>query len=128
MGVLKIDLQHSVTSEVQTRLSASVFVLSTLIDSRATGNFMDGDTVQHLQIPTQLLQQPLKISTIDGALIGSGIITSYTKSLILQVSARYYETTYFFVIVTKNQPIIMRLPWIQEHNPQISWLDREILH
>lgn len=43
-----------------------VFTLTALIDSRAAKNFIDQDTVNELQIPTQYLQHPLTASPIDG--------------------------------------------------------------
>lgn len=78
--------------DLQIRLSESVYFLLALINSGAARKFMDSDTMQGLQMPTQALQWLLRIRTIDSGPIGSGIIMSCTKALLLQVSTSHFET------------------------------------
>lgn len=53
--------------------SGNVFILSALIDSGAADNFIDHNTAVQLKLPLQSLPHPLKISTIDGVPIESGL-------------------------------------------------------
>lgn len=76
-------------------------------------------------IPTQPLHDPIKIRTIDGDLIGSGIITLSTNSFMLQVSTLHFETISILVTLITNQPVILGLPQMQQHGSKISWQDKK---
>lgn len=60
----------------------------------------------------------------DGGPIKEGLVTSSIQPLTLQVSAHHQETISFLLTKTQNQAIILEFPWLQQHNPQISWKDR----
>lgn len=82
-----------------------------------------------LSIPTQPLQHLLKIKAkkvIDGGPISIGSVTLCAKPLLLQVSAAHKAFISFLVTATMNHPIILGVPWMCIHDPQISWQDKEI--
>lgn len=68
------------------------------------------------------LQHSLKIKAINAGLIISHIVQ---KTLTLQVSALHYESISLLFTVTTKHPIILRFPWMQQHDPQISWQNRD---
>lgn len=82
------------------------------------------DTIMKLNIPTQSLQHHLKINAIDGGPIGNGTITVCANALLLQVSAVHQESISF--PITTKHPIILGFHWMHLHDPEISWLNKEI--
>lgn len=113
--------------QVQIWHSKRTFALPALIDCGSTGNFIDWDTVAKLQLPVTQLHQPLCLSAIDRGPIGSGQVTHCTRPIHLQVSAAHHETTSLMITVTRH-PIVLGMPWLQLHDPHISWHHREITH
>lgn len=71
----KLYSHQSFTCDVQISHSGSISVLSALIDSGATGNFINHDTVFRLELPTEPRQHPMKTRTINRRLSGTGLIT-----------------------------------------------------
>lgn len=79
------------TVHVQIRHAEFLFTLAALINSRATGNFIDKDTVTRLQLPVHPLQQHFWVCAIDGSTIRQGEGTHSTKPIHLQVAAIHHE-------------------------------------
>ncbi|XP_053499602.1 uncharacterized protein LOC128619445 [Ictalurus furcatus] len=89
--------RRSLRSEAEAPASGSP---KALIDSGVAGNFIDQETILQYNIPVRPLSTPRHVQAIDGAPIGDGLITHY--------------------------PVVLGLPWLEHHNPQISWNQREI--
>lgn len=117
---------QSLMPYAQIKHRGDVFVLPAMINSGAAANCIDCHTTVRLKLCLQPLKNPLNISTIDGGPISSGIITQRTKPLQLQVSGLHLEKISFLVTVTPEHPIILGFPWMQRHNPWISWSYKEI--
>jgi len=64
---------------------------------------------------------------LDVRPLGTGHVQDTTTDLSLQVGALHTETTRLFVIHSPHNPIILALPWLQDHNPQISWREKQII-
>jgi len=71
---IKVELQTTDTAEVKSSLA--------LIDSGATGKFLDKKWVEEQHIATKLLSRPIAIYNVDGTLNENGAITE-VASLIL---------------------------------------------
>lgn len=97
-----------------------------LIDSGVAGNFIDQNPVHRYNIPVCPLIQPHKIQATDGAPIGKGHISHGTEPL--QISTLHRESIVFYVTVSSRHPIILGLPWLEQHNPCISWTNKQITH
>lgn len=67
-----------------------------------------------------------KINTINGGPNGTVEITYCTKTIIIHISSMYRESIILDVMISLENLLTLGLPWIQLHNPQISWLDKEI--
>lgn len=89
---------------VQIKHSGSGFMLSALMGSRGAGNLID-QAFDELNLPTQPLQHPPYIQTLDCGPIGNGTVMLCTKPLMLQVSTllpahimlhRYHKTSHSF--------------------------------
>ncbi|KAL0195064.1 hypothetical protein M9458_008636, partial [Cirrhinus mrigala] len=81
-----------------------------LIDSGAAGNFIDRD-----------FWPP---STGDQ----SGRIDYTTDDLTLRFEPCHHETIRFFIISSPQSPLILGYPWLNLHEPTISWAGGTITH
>ena len=61
-----------------------------------------------------------------GGPVGAGTISQITKPLVVQTSALHQETLSFLVLEQTEFEIILGLPWLEKHNPLISWSDHTI--
>ena len=90
-----------------------------LIDSGAGGQFINKKYVEWQGFQVKKLNKPITPRNVDGTTNKSEIITSYTD-LSLTVDGRTLNTR---LLITElgQQKIILRYPWLQEHNPNIDW-------
>lgn len=60
--------------------------------------------------------------------LSTGTVTQCTQyePIHLHISSVHYERISLYITVPPKQPLILGLPWIQVHNPWISWPEREI--
>ncbi|KAL0167369.1 hypothetical protein M9458_039213, partial [Cirrhinus mrigala] len=100
--------------------------LTAMIDSGAALNTIDRAVVEKYQIPVQPCI-PIKIKTIDDALIGDGI-THQTKTLTLKVGLLHHESISFYVVDSPKHEAILGFPWLSIHDPNISWYHGELTH
>ncbi|KAL0195002.1 hypothetical protein M9458_008574, partial [Cirrhinus mrigala] len=101
---------------------------NTLIDSGAAGNFIDEDFVRTNRLPTLCCVSPVAVATLDGRPLGSGRIDYTTNDLTLYLEPSHRETIRFFVISSPQSPLILGYPWLNLHEPTISWAGGTITH
>lgn len=102
-------------------------ILSALIDSRSAGNIMDMATATHLNFPITKMLCSIKLQAIDGRPICSGRMEYCTEHLHMQISSLHQEIIKFLLTDCKQDQIILGVSWLHQHNPGISWTDREII-
>ncbi|KAK3565402.1 hypothetical protein QTP86_007940 [Hemibagrus guttatus] len=69
----------------------------------------------------------LRITGIDSQPIGGGYLTHQTKLLDFQVGLFHWEHLPFYVTSSPANPVILRFPWLRQHEPQISWHKGELV-
>ena len=89
--------------------------LRVLIDSGADENFWDATLVSELGIPTQPLSLPMDVRVLDGCAIGR--VTHNTTLIILRLTGYHSEAIQFMLIKSPQLPVVLRLSWLQRHNP-----------
>lgn len=106
------------------QFSGLIFALTAIISSGAAGNFINQETVTQLNIPMEPLPKPRKIQVIDGGPIV--FITHRTLPLLLQAesSSRIYIS--LFITKSPKSPLILGLPWMEIHNPRLSWSAKQL--
>lgn len=72
---------------LQTKIKHPESVFSALLTSGSRGNFMNHTIAKQLRLLLIELHCPVKLNSIDGGLVGMGLITQCTKPLCLQVSS-----------------------------------------
>ncbi len=113
---------------VTLRVNGEVIETTALIDSGVAGNFIDSAFSKTHRIPLVACESRLAVAALDGRPLGSGRIQFTTEDLSLCTGAFHTETIRLFVFQSPQTPIILGLPWLEKHNPTISWPDKQITH
>ena len=90
-----------------------------LIDSGATENFLDYQTVKRLDLGTQKLETPRPIINADGTPNGKGTLTRCTELLVSHNGKE--ERQQFYIADLGTDRMILGFPWLREWNPDIDW-------
>ncbi len=98
-----------------------------MIDSGAAGNFIDVSFAKSHNIPLISCESRVAVAALDGRPLGSGRIKYITPEIQLQTGALHTEFIRLFAIESPQNPVILGLPWLERHNPRISWSTQEIL-
>jgi hypothetical protein len=110
--------------EIETTDTAERSSVTALVDSRATGEFIDRHYVKSSGFNLVKLIQPIPVYNIDGTLNEAGFITEVI-TLILHYN-NYSERTTFPISGLGRQKLILGHSWLCKHNPEINWLNREV--
>jgi hypothetical protein len=114
---LKVSIETSDTGEVKS--------VDALVDSGATGRFIDRDYVKANRLTTRTLSTPIPVRNVDGTPNGeTGYITE-AVDLILRYK-NHSERTLFAVTGLGSQNLILGHSWLQKHNPEIDWISGEV--
>ena len=81
-----------------------------LLDSGATGLFLDDNFVKHMGWKVDNIEQAVPVYNVDGTWNKQGAITHYTWKGITITGSRY--CTHLLVTLLGNESIILRLPWL----------------
>ena len=95
-----------------------------MIDSGATGIFINESMVNEHQLHRRLLKDPIRISNIDGTANRAGLLTRFGR-MNITVGA---HTSSIDMLVTNlgPKPLILGLPWLEKVNPLINWKSRKM--
>jgi transposase InsO family protein len=110
--------------EIKTIDDERTFRLSGLVDSGASGLFIDRAYVERNKIPTRRLQRPIPVLNVDGTPNEGGSITEVV-SLVLRYQ-EHSERALFAVTSLGGQDLILGLPWLKQHNPEVDWKTGEV--
>jgi hypothetical protein len=90
-----------------------------LVDSGAGGTFMDQNYARKHGFNLTKLKYLITAQNVDRTENKQGTIRYYTD-LDLQVNSKT-NTERFLITGLGNKKIILGLPWLREHNPEINW-------
>ncbi len=114
-SVSSITLPVKITAQNQTIQTTA------LLDSGAAGNFIDSEFVGQLHLELTPCNSSLAVEALDGRPLGKGRILRLTKPVTLHIGTLHSERIQFYVIRSPTHPLILGLPWLRTHDPQISW-------
>jgi len=66
-----------------------------------------------------------KVNALDGRLLS--VITHQTVPLSLLISGNHHELISFFIMSAPHTPVVLGLPWLRLHNPNIDWTQSTII-
>ena len=111
IGIEKVDTHKGVT-------------MKALLDSGATGMFMDRKMAARNEFKLQKLERPVVVRNVDstnnsgGAIIHQVEVNMYYKS--------HVERMKMDVCDLGRTDIILGIPWLQVHNLEINWKTEEV--
>ena len=95
-----------------------------LVDSGATGEFIDQHYVKSNWLHTWKLSILIPVHHVDGTLNEAGSITEVVN-LVLR-HQNHSERTLFAVTTLGKQKLILGHSWLCKHHPEIDWNTREV--
>ena len=96
--------------------------LKALLDSGASSNFIHQDTVEKLKVKTTDRKEPQPMNDIQGKPLGW--ISKY--AMVIMNIDNHEERINFNVIPLGIHGLVLGLPWLQKHNPEIKWSERKL--
>uniref|UniRef100_A0A3P9HPM7 Gypsy retrotransposon integrase-like protein 1 n=1 Tax=Oryzias latipes TaxID=8090 RepID=A0A3P9HPM7_ORYLA len=103
---------------------SNTFEVKALIDSGSEQSFIDDLLVSDLNLPTELLDLPVKAAGLGGQILTQ--ITHRTKPVHLITSGNHHEYIQFYITKSPQSPIILGFPWPCAHNPQFDWVNLHV--
>jgi len=111
IGLERIDTQEGITVEV-------------LLDSGATGLVMSSKFAKNQGFKLKKLERPINVRNVDGSFNKEGPIENTVEVNIYYQGHR--EKTEIDVIGEQKWMVILRMPWLACHNPEIDWRTGEV--
>jgi len=108
--ILPIKISTTDTSEVHS--------VKALLDSRATGNFIDKDFVHMKGISTWSISYPIPVYNIDGFPNKAGQISEMVN-VVLHYKT-HSERTLLAISSLGKQSMICSYTWLKDHNPEVN--------
>ena len=114
--ILPVSLKNSSDSVIET---------FALIDSGATANFINESFVSENGFSVSSLEIPRKLKVVDGRSISSGDVKNSVSSD-MSIGLNHKEKITLYVAQIGRFPLILGIPWLKIHAPQICWDSRKI--
>jgi len=111
IGIEKLDTHEGVT-------------VKALLDSGTTGMFIDKKMAVKHGFRLQELERPVTVRNIDGTNNSGGAITHQVEVNVYYKS--HVERMRMDVCNLGKTDVILGMPWLQAHNPEINWETGEI--
>jgi hypothetical protein len=90
-----------------------------LVDSGATGNFLDLGLLSLANFPLQRLPKPIQAYNVDGSTNRKGTILWKTKIPVLPFQEN--NGLELMIVSLGRRQIILGMPWLKAQNPHIDW-------
>jgi hypothetical protein len=97
-----------------------------MIDSGATGNYMDPRAQKRLGIPGQKKEQPVPLTGLNGEKLAERGITDESGYVDMEIGA-HHERINFDITRLGRDDIILGSPWLRKHNPEIHWENEQLI-
>jgi hypothetical protein len=120
-----VHRENSIYMPFEFYLRGTKAIDQALIDSEATGNFIDLRTVVKHRLGTNKMDKPLTVYNIDRTANWAEQLTHTTDVVIIQGNKR--KQMHFFVTNLGEDRIIFGYPWLKEFTPEINWKGHRVL-
>jgi transposase InsO family protein len=118
------DNSLEVEAQIETLDTGVTRSLKALIDSGATGQFMDKAWARSNNISTRPLTRPIPVYNVDGTPNGAGDIHE-VADVILRYND-HSERMQFAITRLGKQSMILGFSWLRLHNPEVNWQTKEV--
>uniref|UniRef100_A0A803TPI1 DUF4939 domain-containing protein n=1 Tax=Anolis carolinensis TaxID=28377 RepID=A0A803TPI1_ANOCA len=100
-------------------------MIHAMIDSGATNNFIDREYADSLGLQYHDFKNARVVQAIDGRPLKTGPVSQWTEPTRMWIREHMEEIS-FFVTEVPHFPVILGIPWLTLHDPNISWSNREL--
>ena len=100
-------------------------MVGALLDLGADECLIDVTLACQAGIPLEPMDATLSAQALDGHSLGK--ITHRTSPLSLTLSGNHVETIQFYVVHAPTAPLVLGRPWLDKHDPHVSWSSGRIL-
>jgi len=110
--------------EIGTTDMSELYAVKALLDSRATGSFIDRDFVRSKEMNTWTLSRNISVFNVNGSPNEAGQITE-----VVDVVLRYKTHSERMLLAVSGlgkQSLILGYDWLKDHNPKVDWEKREV--
>ena len=114
--ILPIEISTTDTSEVHS--------IKALLDSGATGNFIDKDFVCMKGISTWNVSCPIPVFNMDGSPNEAGQISKVVDVVLCYKT--HSERPLLAISNLGKQSMILSYTWLKDHNPEVNWQTGEV--
>jgi len=90
-----------------------------MVDTGATGDFIDQDFVERAKLPTRKLSEPVPVYNVDGTPNEAGSIDRVVD--VVMTYNGHSERILLAVTRLGKQSMILGFTWLKKHNPEISF-------
>ena len=111
VGLKRLDTQEGITVEA-------------LLDSGATGLVMSSEFARKQGFKLKKLERPMQVRNVDGSFNKEGPIKNTVEVNIYYKG--HVERTEIDVIGGQKWSVILGMPWLAWHNPEIDWRMGEV--
>src|SRR5258707_6197783 len=98
--------------------------MSALLDSRATGMFINRSFVQKHQLETTPLPQPVLVYNVNGSPNENGSVMEEVH--VTLCFGRHSERVHLTVANLGQQMVIIGHSWLTLHNPEVDWVSQKV--
>ena len=95
-----------------------------MVDTGATGDFIDRDFVERTKLPTRKLSQPIPVYNVDGTPNEAGSIDRVVD--VIMTYKGHSERILLAVTRLGKQSMILGFTWLKKHNPEIDFIARVV--
>jgi len=110
--------------EIETTDTSELHSVKALLDSGATGSFIDRDFVRSKKMNTWTLLRNISVFNVDGSPNEAGQITEVVDVVL------YYKTHSKRMLLAVSglgkQSLILGYDWLKDHNPKVDWEKGEV--
>ena len=111
IGLERLDAQEGITVEE-------------LLDSGATGLVMSSEFARKKGFKLKKLERPMQVRNVDGSFNREGPIENTVEVNVYYKG--HVERTEIDVIRGQKWGVILGMPWLERHNPEIDWKTGEV--
>ena len=125
-----IELRRTVTMEREVQIPVhvqgpvSTIEVEALLDSGATGCFVDKSWALDRRLRLSKLMKPVPVLNVDGTKNQEGDITHY--GLLTVSVGKHTEKLWCAVTCLGKVPLILGHDWLKKHNPDIDWTTGDV--
>ena len=111
IGLERLDMQKGIMVEA-------------LLDSGATGLVMSSEFARKKGFKLKKLERPMQVRNVDGSFNREGPIENTVEVNVYYKG--HVERTEINVIGGQKWGVILGMPWLEHHNPEIDWKTGEV--